>query len=72
MTGESICGFCGMPIRPGEGVEAEPLLEMRSLDAQDVVVTGAAQCFHSDHLPRGVRWRLVGALDRVGDPVEAS
>lgn len=67
VAAESICGSCGMPVRPGEGVEAEPLLEMRSLGSRDVVVTGARQCFHAGHLPRSVRWRIVTAADPVAD-----
>ncbi len=58
MAAEPICGFCGTPIRPGEGVEAEPLLEMRSLGSGEVVVTGTPQCFHVGHVPRGGRWRI--------------
>jgi hypothetical protein len=57
-----LCGSCGRPL-DGDFVTAEPLLSMRGIraGAADVLVAGAPQCFHPQHVPTTGRWRVLTA-----------
>ena len=57
-----VCGSCGRPLDDREGfVVAEPLLSMRSAGHDEVLVAGAPQPFHPDHVPAAGRWRVLTA-----------
>jgi hypothetical protein len=54
-----VCAGCGRPIAEGEEhVTAEPMMPMHDAGETVVLVAGAPQPFHPQHVPAGARWRV--------------